>query len=174
MEFSQALAAGDAVKAGETFRTSDGSVKHPNLRKWTLRRQIRLLPMTDRKSAYFKLQHGSPTDVAKELGSVFPKPNQQNGQNAQQVNAVADPRIQAVVVTAPKEVMEQVAGLMDELDVPTGRDQKTYVTELKNGDPQQVAQVLQNMFGNNTVARNGTSSSQNSALQHVRRRPRPQ
>ena len=113
----------------------------------------------------FPLKHGSPTDVAKELGSVFTKPNQQNGQNAQQVNAVADPRIQAVVVTAPKDVMNEVAGLMDELDVASDRNQAVATVQLQNSNPQQVAQTLQNMFGSSTVARNGTGSSQNSALQ---------
>ncbi|MGA2854238.1 MAG: von Willebrand factor type A domain-containing protein, partial [Verrucomicrobiota bacterium] len=45
------------------------------------------------------------------------------------------------------------------------RDQSIAVVQLQNGDPQQVAQTLQSMFGNNTVARNGASSSQNSVLQ---------
>ena len=48
------------------------------------------------------------------------------------------------------------------------RDQAVTTVQLQNGDPQQVAQVLQNMFGSSIVARNGTSSSQNSALQQRR------
>jgi type II secretory pathway component GspD/PulD (secretin)/Mg-chelatase subunit ChlD/type II secretory pathway pseudopilin PulG len=113
----------------------------------------------------FRLQHASPTEMAKEVGSVFQKPNQQNGQKAQAVNAVADSRIQAVVVTAPKDVMNEVAGLMDELDIPSGRDQNVAVVQLQNGDPQQVAQTLQNMFGSSSTSRSAVSSSQNSALQ---------
>ncbi len=38
---------------------------------------------------------------------------------AQQVNAVPDPRIQAVVVTAPKSLMDQITELIDGLDVPS-------------------------------------------------------
>jgi general secretion pathway protein D len=85
---------------------------------------------------------------------------------ATQVSAVADARIQAVIVTAPKELMEQIAGMMKELDVASTRDQKVYVFEMKNGDPQQAAQVLQNMFQTSGTSRSGSSSSsQNSALQ---------
>jgi general secretion pathway protein D len=82
---------------------------------------------------------------------------------ATQVTAVADARIQAVIVTAPRDLMEQIAGMMKDLDVASTRDQKVYVFQMKNGDPQQAAQVLQNMFqGNNS--RSSSSSSQNSAL----------
>jgi general secretion pathway protein D len=154
----------------------------------------------------FRLAHASPTDVATELGSIFPSSNSGNSsqspirfgggfgggggffqrmmgggggggnsgsssssdriKKATQVSAVADARIQAVIVTAPKELMEQIAGMMKELDVPSTRDQKVYVFEMKNGDSQQAAQVLQNMFQTSGTSRSGSSSSsQNSALQ---------
>ena len=83
---------------------------------------------------------------------------------ATQVNAVADSRIQAVIVTAPKELMEQIAGMMTDLDVASTRDQKVFVYHMSNGDPQQAAQVLQNMFQTSGTSRSGSSSSQNSAL----------
>jgi len=77
---------------------------------------------------------------------------------------VPDSRIQAVIVTAPKDLMEQIAGMMTDLDVPSTRDQKVYVFHMNNGDPQQAAQVLQNMFQSSGTSRNGSSSSQNSPL----------
>jgi type II secretory pathway component GspD/PulD (secretin) len=80
------------------------------------------------------------------------------------VNAVADSRIQAVIVTAPKDLMEQIAGMMNDLDVPSTRDQKVYVFHMDNGDPQQAVQVLQNMFQTSGSRSSGSSSSQNSAL----------
>jgi type II secretory pathway component GspD/PulD (secretin) len=84
---------------------------------------------------------------------------------ATQVTAVADSRIQAVIVTAPKELMEQIASMMNDLDVPSARDQKVYVFHMSNGDPQQTAQVLQNMFQTSGTSRSSSSSSsQNSAL----------
>jgi type II secretory pathway component GspD/PulD (secretin) len=83
---------------------------------------------------------------------------------ATQVNAVADARIQAVIVTAPKDLIEEIAGMMKDLDVPSDRDQDVYVFKSNNGDPQQIAQVLQSMF-QTTQSRNNTSASQTSALQ---------
>jgi type II secretory pathway component GspD/PulD (secretin) len=84
---------------------------------------------------------------------------------ASQVTAVADPRIQAVIVTAPKDLMEQIAAMMNDLDVPSTRDQQVYVFKMNNADPQQAAQVLQNMFQTSgSSSRSGSSSSQNSAL----------
>jgi len=121
----------------------------------------------------FRLKYASPTDVASELGNVFPKlqfigqpgtdsiwrsrwwiwrrrsrwiwrrrtggggfnpfaamlgggtgnNSQQRIQKATQVTAVADSRIQAVIVTAPKDLMEEIAGMMADLDVPSDRDQ---------------------------------------------------
>ena len=80
---------------------------------------------------------------------------------------MADARIQAVIVTAPKDLMDQIAGMMTDLDVASDRDQGVYVFQMKNGDPQQALQVLQNMFQSSSTSRSGTSSSssQNSALQ---------
>ena len=83
---------------------------------------------------------------------------------ATQVNAVADSRIQAVIVTAPKDLMEQIANMMNDLDVPSTRDQKVFVFHMNNGDPQQAVQVLQNMFQTSGSRSSGSSSSQNSAL----------
>lgn len=162
----------------------------------------------------FQLKYASPTDVANELGSIFPSSSGSGstsqspirfgggpfggggglarffggggggfgaggggggtGSSSQsdrirketQVSAVADSRIQAVIVTAPKDLMEEIASMMKELDVPSTRDQDVYVFQMKNGDPQQAVQVLQNMFQSSSSSRgSSTSSSQNSALQ---------
>jgi type II secretory pathway component GspD/PulD (secretin) len=84
---------------------------------------------------------------------------------ATQVTAVADLRIQAVIVTAPKDLMTEIAGMMDKLDVVSDRDQDVTVLPLVNGDPQQVVQLLQTMFQSSGSTRSGgSSSSQNSLL----------
>jgi type II secretory pathway component GspD/PulD (secretin) len=90
---------------------------------------------------------------------------QQRIQKATQVSAVADSRIQAVIVTAPKDLMSDIAKIMDEIDVASERDQKSWVVELKNADAQQVAAVLQSTFSSGNSSRTGTSSTQNSALE---------
>jgi general secretion pathway protein D len=147
----------------------------------------------------FRLQYANPTDVATELGNIFPSSG--SGGNSQlpvqfrgggggpggfframaaaatsnnnstsdrikkqtQVTAVADARIQSVIVTAPKDLMDQIAGMMHDLDVPSQRDQKVYVYHLDHGDPNQVVQVLQNTFGGNNSR--STSSTQQGALE---------
>jgi type II secretory pathway component GspD/PulD (secretin) len=159
----------------------------------------------------FHLKYANPTDVATELGSIFPSSSSGSGtqaptrfgggfggaggggpggffqrmmggggggqasggntandriKKATQVTAVADARIQAVIVTGPKDLMQEIAGMMKDLDVASSRDQNVSIIPLKNGDPQQVAQVLQSMFSNGSSSRSGSSSaSQNSALQ---------
>ena len=82
---------------------------------------------------------------------------------ATQVTAVADSRIQAVIVTAPKELIDQIAGMMTELDVASTRDQNVYVYHMNNGDPQQALQVLQTMFQSSSTSRSGSGSSSSSS-----------
>ena len=98
------------------------------------------------------------------MGGGTANSSEQRIQKATQVSAVADSRIQAVIVTAPKDLMNEIANMMTELDVASDRDQNVTTIQLQNGDPQQVAQVLQSMFSSGNTSRTG-SSSQNSALQ---------
>jgi general secretion pathway protein D len=142
----------------------------------------------------FRLKYANPADVATELGNVFPNstsgtqaPTQFRGgpggffarmmaanaannsssdriKKATQVTAVPDARIQAVIVTAPSDLMEQIAGMMKDLDVPSDRDQHVYVFQMTNGDPQEAATVLQNMFQSSSSARGNTTSSTTSPL----------
>lgn len=76
-------------------------------------------------------------------------------QKQSQVTAVADQRTQSIIVMASKDLMPEIAGMMDQLDVPSTRDQNVYTYHLKNADPQEVAQILQSTFG-------GSSSSSSS------------
>jgi type II secretory pathway component GspD/PulD (secretin) len=79
--------------------------------------------------------------------------------------AVADARTSSVIVTASKDLMSQIAGMVRELDVASPRDQQVHVFRMNNGDPQQAVQVLQNMFQSTSGSRTGAGgSSQNSAL----------
>ena len=78
---------------------------------------------------------------------------------ATQVSAVADARIQAVIVTAPKDLMEEIASMMKDLDVASDRDQDVYVFKMNNGDPQQALTVLQSMFQSSSARSSSSSSS---------------
>ncbi|HTQ52425.1 MAG TPA: secretin N-terminal domain-containing protein, partial [Candidatus Acidoferrales bacterium] len=88
--------------------------------------------------------------------------NNSNGNRAQkqsQVTAVADPRTQSVIVMASKDLMLEITSMMQELDVPSSRDQQVHVIHLDNADPQQVLQVLQGTFPQGSVANSSSSST---------------
>ncbi|HEV2453465.1 MAG TPA: secretin N-terminal domain-containing protein, partial [Verrucomicrobiae bacterium] len=80
-------------------------------------------------------------------------------QKQSQVTAVADARTQSVIVMASKDLMVEIAGMMQSLDVASTRDQGVYTYTLHNADPQEVAQVLQNMFQSGSSGRGSAQSS---------------
>ena len=100
------------------------------------------------------MKNANATDVANEFATLFP------GGGSQQVAAKPDARTQSVTVTAPKGLMDQIGVLKDQLDVPSDRDQSTYVFSVTNADPYQVVQELQGMF--NSTTRN--NNQQNGAF----------
>jgi general secretion pathway protein D len=92
-----------------------------------------------------------------------------NGQAArikkrQEVVAVADPRTSSVAVTASKDLMDQIAKMIEQLDQDSPRVPHVSVVHLENADPQQVEQVLQDMFQSSQTSR--SSSTQVSPLQN--------
>ena len=96
-----------------------------------------------------------PTEIVLPKVETAPGESEPGGVYSQHV-------VGYTTLAAPRPA-DELSTLKNEL--PSDRDQSVATVQLDNSDPQQVAQVLQNMFGNNNVARNGTSSSQNSALQ---------
>ena len=109
----------------------------------------------------FPLKYANPADVAKVLSELAANESgsQPRSQMAAPVTVTPDSRIQSVIVTAPKELMGQIEGEMSALDVPSVRDQDVYVFQTKNADPNQAAQVLQNMFGGNNARNNNANSA---------------
>ncbi|MCX6903755.1 MAG: hypothetical protein NTW03_09820 [Verrucomicrobia bacterium] len=77
------------------------------------------------------------------------------------VLAVPDPRTASVIVSAARDLMVQIAGMIEQLDNDPAKQQKVYVYSLENADVQQVEQVIRNMFD-----RNGTMNSRNTANQN--------
>ena len=80
-----------------------------------------------------------------------------------QVTAVADARTGSVVVTAGKDLMPQIASLIDTLDVDPAGKKHAFVIDLKSADPTSVLQVLQDAFP--SQSRTGSSATQTSVLQ---------
>jgi type II secretory pathway component GspD/PulD (secretin) len=85
--------------------------------------------------------------------------NNNRAQKQSQVTAVADARTQSVIVMASKDLMVEIAGMMQSLDIPSIRDQGVYAYQLHNADPQEVAQVLQSMFQSSSSGRGAGAQS---------------
>lgn len=82
------------------------------------------------------------------------------------VLAVPDQRTSSVIVSADREIMDQIGEMVKQLDSNPARKQKVYVYSLDNADPQQVQQVLRGLFeSQNSNRRTQTQNqNQNSAL----------
>ena len=72
------------------------------------------------------------------------------------VVAVADPRTYSVIVSASKESLEDVDGIIRQLDASTARKQKVFVYSLEHGDVKQVESVLRNLFQGSNVRTTGS------------------
>jgi type II secretory pathway component GspD/PulD (secretin) len=88
--------------------------------------------------------------------------NPDRAKKRSKVTAVADARTSSVVVMAAKELMSQIASMVEQIDHESTKVAHVSVIHLDNADPQQVQQVLQDMFQTGTGARG--NSSQKSAL----------
>ncbi len=77
------------------------------------------------------------------------------------VRVTADPRINSLVVTAPEQSMQLMAELIRHLDQPAALVAEIKVYTLKNGDANQMAELLRAMFGGGT----GQNQSQQGNIQ---------
>jgi type II secretory pathway component GspD/PulD (secretin) len=142
----------------------------------------------------FHLRNADPTELADQLSRLFPddsaKTSSQNqamfrfggppgfgGNSSQdqtsqtsrtkkrgQLTAVADARTSTLLVSAASTLMPQIAKMIEQLDSSSARKQIVQVFELRNADPSDVNQVLQDLFNRNNTMRNTSASSQNSQL----------
>ena len=63
------------------------------------------------------------------------------------VRVSSDTRTNSLVVTAPKESMELIAALIQQLDQLPTAEAQIDVFEIENGDALSLAQMLQTLFG---------------------------
>jgi len=84
------------------------------------------------------------------------------------VLAVPDPRSSSVIVTAPKNLMPQIADMVTELDSDKGRKEVVGVYNLQNAQPQDVYNNLRDLFNRSNVHAQGNNQApllaQNSPL----------
>lgn len=87
------------------------------------------------------------------------------------VVAVADPRTNAVIVSASSDLMGQISRMITQLDSSNAKNQRVFTYTLEHGDVYGVADILRSMFeqqnGNfNTSNSNRTTQNQNNILQN--------
>ena len=90
--------------------------------------------------------------------------NSQNDRLRQRatVTAVADQRTSSVLVTAPKDMMDEIQELITQIDRESPKVSHVSVVHLENADPQEVQKVLQTFQASNS--RSTVNSQQNSVL----------
>jgi len=145
----------------------------------------------------FRLLYADPQETADLLTSLFPDTTQQNSNNRggfrgfmfggppganstssttgtsarklqqTRVAAVADPRTGSVIVSAARDVMEQIASIIQSLDSDPAKKKKVYVIKVENRDPQAVVEDLQSVIATDSSGNFSTtrSSSQQSGTQ---------
>jgi type II secretory pathway component GspD/PulD (secretin) len=121
----------------------------------------------------FRLRHADPAEIADELSNLFPttsstsdqnnrsmgfqfNPFQQQGSGASSqstrakrqstVLAVADRRTQSVVVTASKDLMMEIKGMISDLDEGAMGVQHVFALAIDSADPSSVQDTLTGLF----------------------------
>jgi type II secretory pathway component GspD/PulD (secretin) len=142
--------------------------------------------MADLLSSLFPDDSSSQTDASRQIqfggpggGPFGPFGGGRQGGNANasgdqsnrmkkmgKVIGVADRRTQSIVVTASKSLMPEIEAVIHQLDANPANKQHIYAVSLKNADPQDVANILQDLFPASSTSRNSSSanSSQTSPL----------
>jgi general secretion pathway protein D len=140
----------------------------------------------------FFLKHADATEVANELTTLFPddSSSSQNGRTMgtrflppwmqpqtpvssksdrmtreATVRAVPDPRTSSVVVTTSKDLMEQIAGVITQLDESDAQDQHVYAWKIDTADPVTVQAALKQLFPSSASSASSSSTQPVSALQ---------
>jgi len=85
-------------------------------------------------------------------------------QKQNRVLAVPDPRTQSVVVSAAREIMDQLAVMIAQLDSDPARKQKVFTFSVENTDPAQVEEILRGLFETQNT-RNRAASTRNTSRQ---------
>jgi type II secretory pathway component GspD/PulD (secretin) len=73
------------------------------------------------------------------------------------VLSVPDQRTSSLLVSASSDLMPQIAQMIEKLDSSAAKKEVVKVFDLQNADPQDVSQVMQDLFNRNNTMRANTS-----------------
>lgn len=82
------------------------------------------------------------------------------------VVAVPDQRTSSLIVSAPRQMMEQISGMVKQLDSSSARKQKVFVYHVDHADVNNVSEILRGMFEsqNSRNINSQNNQNQNNAL----------
>jgi type II secretory pathway component GspD/PulD (secretin) len=139
----------------------------------------------------FHLRHADPGEISDELATMFPSTtttdqnnrtmgmrfmppfmqpqSSANSQSARMkrettVMCVPDRRTQSVIVSASKDMMEQIKGVIEDLDQGTKGVQKVTALDIGAADPATVEQTLAGLFSSANNSRNQSSTQTQTPL----------
>jgi len=145
----------------------------------------------------FRLKHADPTEIADELSNLFPTTSSTSGQNNRTMGfqfrgpfgpfggggtannqsarmkqqstvlAVADRRTQSVVVTASKDIMTEIKGMISELDDGPMGVQHVFAYDIDSADPASVQETMTTLFAGTQSRTQTTTTTALSARQNA-------
>jgi type II secretory pathway component GspD/PulD (secretin) len=104
---------------------------------------------------------GGPPGMGTPGGGGSSGSGDQRARRRTRVIAVAEQRTSSVVVQATKELMEQVADVIEQIDADKQGKMMVSVINVENTDMQQLNQVLQDTFQRHTTVQNRNANNQN-------------
>jgi type II secretory pathway component GspD/PulD (secretin) len=135
----------------------------------------------------FQLKHADPNQLADQLSQLFPDTSRTDtgpgfgfrfgggfrGMNQatsntrdkkmSQVIAVPEPRTRSIMVSAAQQLMPHIAEMIEKLDTEA-RHEVVRVFDLANADPQDVQQILQDLFQRSGNIRANNQNNRNSMM----------
>jgi type II secretory pathway component GspD/PulD (secretin) len=111
-----------------------------------------------RERKTFKLTYADPGSVSNAIRTTF-QPIGRNPTARDQVTSADDWTTNSVLVSASHENMMEIEKLIGELDKPGDAQRTEHVIELANGNPQDVATGLQQIFDAQNAGRRGRASA---------------
>jgi general secretion pathway protein D len=188
---SAALQASSRVTAAADERTNSVVVGAPDALMPTIESLVNQLDKSvaiTTEVRVFPLQYSSAESMAQTIAGIFNtqgttssssnnrevrrfsgrnRPPEQNAGSSDRssdttVLAVADTRTNSVIVSAISETMNQIAGVIAELDKNPANTKKVYIYPLQNADPEDVANMLEQMFNSSGTTSNTRRNTNNS------------
>lgn len=108
-----------------------------------------------------KLQYANAIEIAQTLNKL----NTESAEGARKLQAIADPRINAIILRGDNpDQMNRAQGLLRELDIPSHAGSNIHVVYLRNADAKKLATTLQALMngaadGNSSFTASSTAPS---------------